>query len=147
MAANSLANLRPWTPEDRAARHAPKRHHLTLTRYIREITNDGHEMADFMLGILRGEPIKNPRLDQRARYPGLRARMAAAEWLADRAFGKPKEHLELTEGEGVRAERQTLIAAMTPEDREALMALLRRAIEAQTPPAPLPALSAPPGPA
>lgn len=134
--ANSLANLRPWQPEDRTYRGNPKRN--PLRHYIRQQTLDGREMADFMLGVLRGEPILKSRLAKRDRIPSLKARMYAAEWLADRAFGRPKESVEITEGDGTRAERRTLIAAMSPEDREALMALLRRAIEAQTP-APPPA--------
>ena len=48
-----------------------------LDRFIREQTDDGEELARFMLTILRDERAK--RAD----------RITAATWLADRGFGKP----------------------------------------------------------
>ena len=50
-----------------------------LVAAIRAQTRDGEELVRFMLAVLRG------------RVPGsrLRDRMAAAEWLADRGFGRP----------------------------------------------------------
>src|SRR5207244_5015060 len=50
-----------------------------LAQLIREATDDGRELVDFMLRVVRGK-------EARAR---VRDRMDAATWLADRAFGKP----------------------------------------------------------
>lgn len=146
MATGALpAGLRPWTAEDRAHRGRPKLFsHLpvSLIRYIRTQTFDGQEMADFMLLVLRGGPIKQAHLSKKKSFPSLRDRMEAANWLTNRAFGLPKETIELTESEDTRAARQTLIAAMSEEDRAALKAILLKAIEAQAtteaPPVPAP---------
>lgn len=46
---------------------------------IREATNDGDELVQFMLSVLRGE-VAGTRL---------RDRVEAATWLADRGFGRP----------------------------------------------------------
>ena len=103
----SLANLRPWTAEDRAKRwhHGPR---VRLSTYVRQHTHEGQELVDFMLRVLRGEHVEG--LD---RVPRMRERLFAVEWLADRAFGKPKEHLEVEDGDtGTREERLMLIAAI-----------------------------------
>jgi len=55
-----------------------------LSRFIRDETMDGQELAAFVLAIFRGE---NPDAD-------LRDRIAAANWLADRGFGKPVQALQ-----------------------------------------------------
>ena len=49
-----------------------------LATLIRETTNDGQELVDFMLSVFRGEHGEEPRL-----------RADAATWLSDRGFGKP----------------------------------------------------------
>jgi hypothetical protein len=66
----------------------------TLTALVRERTDDGAELVGLMVEIMRGAalPVAGRRTKQR---PTLRDRMAAVEWLADRAFGKvplPMEH-------------------------------------------------------
>jgi hypothetical protein len=50
-----------------------------LVRRIREETNDGEELVEYMLGVFR-DPAA-PRRD----------RTAAATWLADRGFGRPTQ--------------------------------------------------------
>jgi hypothetical protein len=50
-----------------------------LARYIRDQTRDGEEIAELMLGVLRGENAEAT----------VRDRMAAATWLADRGLGRP----------------------------------------------------------
>ncbi len=55
-----------------------------LAALVREQTNDGKELVDLMLSILRGELVID------GNEPTHRERMAAAEWLADRGFGKPE---------------------------------------------------------
>jgi hypothetical protein len=130
---HSLANLRPWTHADRAVRGTPhvnpKR--LSLVKYIRSRTDDGREMADFMLAVLRGEPLRIPGVRRnRVRSANIRLRMQAADWLANRAFGFPKESLEVTDGEA-RQERLTLLASMSDDDLSALRVILLRALEAR----------------
>jgi hypothetical protein len=129
--------LRPWTDADRAARFGSSagKHtenaRYSLSRYVRSRTRNGHEIADYMLKIMRGERMK---VGGRRLYPGLRASMLAAEWLANRAFGLPRETIDLT-SEDPRAERLTLLSALSAEDREALRAILQRAVAArETPP-------------
>ncbi|MDA0597590.1 MAG: hypothetical protein O2974_11435 [Chloroflexi bacterium] len=49
-----------------------------LSGLIREATDEGTELVDFMLGLFRGEHGED-----------MRTRADAATWLADRGFGKP----------------------------------------------------------
>jgi hypothetical protein len=84
---NSLANLCPWTDADRAQRGHPKR--VTLLQHLRAPTPDGTQRADFMLRVLRGEPVLRPDVNKGKRYPSIRLRMQAADWLTTRAFGRP----------------------------------------------------------
>ena len=51
-----------------------------LSGLIRESTNDGAELVEFMLKVFRGELGES-----------VRTRADAATWLADRAFGKPAQ--------------------------------------------------------
>jgi hypothetical protein len=57
-----------------------------LVAGIREETDDGLELVNLMLQVLRGE------------LPGVRVRdqMEAASWLADRGFGKPTVAVEVS---------------------------------------------------
>lgn len=58
---------------------------------IRENTKNGKEIAMFMLKIMRGEMVCD-------REPDVRDSIKAAEWLADRGFGKSTETVKI-EGE------------------------------------------------
>lgn len=49
-----------------------------LSGLIREATDEGSELVEFMLGLFRGEHGED-----------MRTRAVAATWLADRGFGKP----------------------------------------------------------
>lgn len=70
---------------------------LGLTRYIRETTSEGAELVNFMLAVFRGDVAQIPngkaRLPQRNKID-LRDQIAAATWLADRAFGRPGQVLD-----------------------------------------------------
>jgi hypothetical protein len=52
---------------------------MGLVRRIREETGDGAEVVDYMLSVFRGG------------HESTKTRVAAATWLADRAFGKPTQ--------------------------------------------------------
>ena len=65
---------------------------LGLTRYIQDITGEGAELVDFMLAVFRGDVTHIPTAKAQSRHRreiDLRDRIAAATWLADRAFGRP----------------------------------------------------------
>lgn len=70
---------------------------LGLTRYIREVTGEGSELVEFMLAVFRGDlggiPYDRAPALHRRRVD-LRDRIAAATWLADRAFGRPGQVLD-----------------------------------------------------
>lgn len=68
---------------------------LGLTRHIRELTGQGAELVDFMLAVFRGDVthIRTGKAQSR-REIDLRDRIAAATWLADRAFGRPGQVLD-----------------------------------------------------
>ena len=76
---------------------------------IRAQTRDGEELVRFMLEVLRGN-LPDARL---------RDRMAAAEWLADRGFGRPVQAVG--------------VAMTSPEDDRIPFELLRR-LQATAPP-------------
>ena len=54
-----------------------------LVRSIREQTDDGEQLVEFMLRVFRGE-VEGARL---------RDQFDAATWLSDRGFGKPVQAL------------------------------------------------------
>lgn len=72
---------------------------------IRENTNNGKEIAMFMIQVMRGETVCD-------REPDVRDSIKAAEWLADRGFGKSTEHVvvEGADGKGLLSP-ETLAAA------------------------------------
>jgi hypothetical protein len=70
---------------------------LGLTRYIRETTSEGAELVNFMLAVFRGDATHIPAAKAQSRHRNeidLRDRIAAATWLADRAFGRPGQILD-----------------------------------------------------
>ena len=60
-----------------------------LANYVRETTNNGQEMVDLMVSVMRGEAIDGMK-------PRITDRVNAATWLSDRAFGKPTTQIEAT---------------------------------------------------
>ena len=76
-----------------------------LSGLIRESTNDGAELVEFMLKVFRGE------LDD-----SVRTRADAATWLADRAFGKPAQTANI----GGDCERCASFDAEVPDPVEQL---------------------------
>jgi hypothetical protein len=128
VAPQSLANLRPWTAQDRTQRfghaHKPR---IRLSQYIRAQTNEGEELVDFMVRVMRGEHVEGL-----GRKPRMRERLLAIEWLALRAYGRPQEHIELDDKSlGTREERLMVIAAMSDEDRAQLKTIFTRALVAR----------------
>jgi hypothetical protein len=114
-----------------------------LATYARQATANGQELVDFMLQVMRGEPLplKASRA-RRARYPQtpkIEHRLLAAQWLADRGWGRARELIELT-GDSVTTpeQRLALLRQLSDEDRATLRQLLARAIAAAPIQAPAP---------
>ena len=63
-----------------------------LAGYIRACTDDGQDLVDFVLNVMRGAEIDGDK-------PGLKLRMQAADWLSNRGFGKPSQFVEFTHRE------------------------------------------------
>lgn len=95
-----------------------------LAAYVREKTRDGHALVDFFVQIFNGEAIDNKK-------PKLADRLAAADWLADRGFGKAVQALELPEGQtGLPPVKVQIlqVLASDPEARRMLDALAVKAL-------------------
>jgi hypothetical protein len=91
---------------------------------------------------MRGEPIKcpgtsrkrlknEPKLKDLWVRPTLEHRMQAAEWLANRGWGKAKETIELT-GEASPAQRLELLRRLSEPERHQLRAILARALTGES---------------
>lgn len=65
-----------------------------LAQLVRELTNNGKELVILHLEIMRGKlavDFVNPEGFKYKRKPSIRDRMEAAQWLADRGFGKTEQ--------------------------------------------------------
>jgi hypothetical protein len=99
------------------------RYAAELTRLSRERTNNGADLVDLFVAILRGDAIRTGRVRRR---PNLHERMTAAMWLADRGWGRAKEMVEILD-EHSPDERRALVRVMTAEERTQLRTLLEAA--------------------
>jgi hypothetical protein len=59
-----------------------------LASYMKARIDDGREIADFMMGVMRGDKIEG-------RAPRTVERMEPARWLADRALGRAIQQLDV----------------------------------------------------
>ena len=111
---------------------------LSLAAYIRERTHDGVDIADLVLDTMYGfvDGKKEEWLTG-----NLPLRLQAANWLADRGWGRPVQNIALDDPESSGK------AALKGLSLEALTAVLeeidKRASEAQAEPETLPALVEP----
>jgi hypothetical protein len=87
-----------------------------VSKLVREATDDGRELVKTITSIARGEI---------STMSSERSRTWALEWLADRAFGRPVQSLELSLGE---APRRPSFDGFTIEELE-ILAKLDRPIE------------------
>jgi hypothetical protein len=113
----------------------------SLAKYARERTRNGRELVDFMLQVMRGEPLLvRATRARRARYPQtpkVEHRLIAAQWLADRGWGKAKELIELQGDAATTPEqRLALLRRLSDDERATLRGLLAKALA--TPDAPGP---------
>lgn len=109
----------------------------TLRDRIGQLTGgDGQEIVDFMVTVMRGTMPPAPRGDdvdpdepQLVEPAEQKIRFAAAEWLADRFFGKVKQTVELQPGQGEGEKPSTpplrdLLIALDEKDRGDLERIL-----------------------
>jgi hypothetical protein len=99
------------------------RFHAELTRLARARTNNGADLVDLFVTVMRGDAI---RVGRTRRRPNLHERMTAAMWLADRGWGRAKEMVEIID-EHTPDERRALVRVMTPDERQILRGLLEAA--------------------
>src|ERR1700730_7245748 len=110
-----------------AAGHDPRRNPggrpLGLSRLAREAVGDGEDLVAFFAAVLRAD-----RKFLGERRIALRDRMAAATWLADRAFGRAVQVVEIPEDpeaeqvQAVRAEIAEMPPALKQQIGEWLLA-------------------------
>ena len=111
-----------------------------MATLIRRTSGAGAELVAFFFAVLRGEPISRPGSPKPHR-PTLDQRIAAAQWLADRGWGKAKELVELTGDAPPTAEqRLAVLRRLSDDERAQLGALLAKALAT---PDPEPASSSP----
>jgi hypothetical protein len=85
-----------------------------LARYVRELVgDDGQRIADFMLSILDNETERTE------------TRLRAAEWLADRGFGKTPATLDTSDTDG--APMKVNVVKQSSEHLAAVANILARA--------------------
>jgi hypothetical protein len=103
---------------------------LSLAQLARDKTRNGEELLEFFAGVMRGEPMKRPQ-GLRPQWPSPELRLHAAEWLADRGWGRAKEIIELRDD--VTHDRARAFTRLSEEDRTALRAILERAFSTEAP--------------
>jgi hypothetical protein len=83
------------------------------------------------MAVMHGEPISRP--GRRPLIPNLDQRIAAAQWLADRGWGKAKEIIELA-SEASPEQRIELLRRLSPQDRDQLRTILAKVLNSTTVP-------------
>jgi hypothetical protein len=121
-----------WTPGRSGNPRGAPSQSFGLARRARDATTNGEELITFFVGVMRGEPMKRP--GYAAQHPRLELRVAAAEWLADRGWGKAKDIIELTPE--ASQQRVAALARLSEEDRATLREILTRAFQEPTPESP-----------
>lgn len=67
-----------------------------LARLARSKTQDGLELVEFAVAVMRGEVVGAPGAQgDEPERPSVHDRMDALKWLADRGWGKAVEHIEI----------------------------------------------------
>jgi hypothetical protein len=127
MAHAVLTAFKDW-PRDAAT---PLKKQQSLVRYIRGHSRHGRDMVDFMFKVLRGDNLlpPGPGEPRRHRYASTQQRMVAAMWLTERAYGKAKEFLDVTDSTPSRAQQRANLALLTDDERATLRALLTKTLD------------------
>ena len=96
---NTNNNLSPWKPGHSGNPSGRPRGTRDLAGYVLESTDDGRELIDSLLSIVRGvtpnvaaQEGSRPRKDQQVRPA---AQLKAIEMLLDRGFGRSPQQLDI----------------------------------------------------
>jgi hypothetical protein len=119
-------NLRPWRVGESGNPAGRSLSLVNLAWEARRATDGGRELIRLQLAIARGEEIPVPGR-ARGQRPTIDQRQQAIAWLADRAFGKAKEIIELA-GEASPPQRLELLRRLSDPEREQLRGLLAKAL-------------------
>ena len=122
--------LIPWQPGTSGNPLGGSISALGLAAEIRRRTQNGRQLVDFYMNLLEGRPIERP--GRRALTPNLDHMVVAASWLTDRAYGKPKETLEVMDQSSL-TQRLELLRRLSDREREELRGLLAKALNGGTP--------------
>ena len=107
--------LHPWQPGQSG--NPSGRRDKGLVAYIKDQTLNGTELVDFVLSVLRD------------RNESTRHRLQAAEWLADRGFGRPALSVEPTAPQDAVSAARERLMALPPGERAALLRQAADALE------------------
>ncbi len=129
-------HLKPWRPGQSGNPLGARVKVLELVAEVRRRTKDGHTLVSFMIDVMEGRPLPVPSTGEprpsRARYPQrpkIEHRLAAAQWLADRGWGKAKEFIELAgDAPATPEQRLALLRRLSDDERAHLRALLAKAL-------------------
>lgn len=69
-----------------------------MAHYIRENLKDGDDLVEFYLDTFKGQVDGKSSKKLKDNIP---LRMAAGEWLSDRGWGRPQQHIELDVGSDI----------------------------------------------
>jgi hypothetical protein len=127
--------LRPWQPERSGNPAGRPPSFLDLAVQIRHLTHNGAELAQFLLGVLHGEPIpvrgRNGGPAVSSQRPTLNHRLQAAQLLLDRGRGRAPQVIEFLGDASPEQQQQTrraMLEHLTDDERTQLRALLQRAL-------------------
>lgn len=122
-----------WQPGQSGNPHGLRVNHQSLAKHVRRELGDGVELVEFYIRVMRGLPLPEltthgTRARRQHLYPRVTERLAAAQWLSDRGWGKAVEIIHLADGdESTPEQRRALLNAMTDDERALMAALLARA--------------------
>lgn len=86
-----------------------------LGAYIRAQSGDGKEIIDFLLKVMRGEPMGKPGRPGRVPVPTFKDRLRAAHELLERAYGRAPVSVEIDgPGDGQSRVRFTMDIGAPP---------------------------------
>ena len=117
----------PWQPGESGNLRGPTGGLFQMAAEIRRRTGNGSDVGDVSHG--RGGGEADSAGGGRVQHPRLEHRLDAAQWLADRGWGKAKEIIELKDESVTTPEqRLALLRRLTDEERATLRAILAKAL-------------------
>jgi hypothetical protein len=100
-----------WQPGQTGNPHGRGVSFISLAAHVRHITQNGRELVDLLLAIVRGESIplpgRNGNRPPKPQRPNLSQRMQAAELLLDRGWGRAPQVIEFLGDASPEQQQQT----------------------------------------